>query len=248
MAVMTRRTVSITTADGQSPATLHLPENVPAPAVILYPDAGGAREAIWQMGDRLAALGYVTLVPDVYYREGDWKPFDFSTAFSDPDERARLFAMMGGLTPDRLDADATAFLEFLAAQPEVSGDKVGLTGYCMGGRIALRIAGTHAGRVGAIGSFHGGNLANADDPASPHRVADAITGEVLIAAAEEDASFPPAQAELLAEVLAGAAVRFTMETYPAKHGFAVPDNPTFDESAAERHWRALEDLYGRTLV
>ncbi len=243
---MSRRDVQIPTPDGQCPATLHVPDK-PGPAVIVYPDAGGAREVMREMGDRLAALGYVALVPDVYYREGDWKPFDLATAFGDPEERGRLFATMGTLTPARIDADAGAFLEFLAQQPEVAGGAVGLTGYCMGGRISLRVAAIHAPRVAAVASFHGGNLANADDPNSPHHIADRITGVVLVAAAQEDASFPPGQEQLLAQVLTDAGVRHTIETYPAKHGFAVTDNATYDKAVAERHWRALEELYGAQL-
>lgn len=243
---MSRRDVLITTPDGQCPATLHVPDK-PGPGVVLYPDAGGAREVMREMGDRLAALGYVALVPDVYYREGDWAPFDLSTAFGDPEERARLFSVMGTLTPDRIDADAGVFLDVLIQQPEVTAAKVGLTGYCMGGRISLRVAATHADRVGAAASFHGGNLANAEDPNSPHRLADRITGVVLVAAAEDDASFPPAQAQLLEQVLTDAGVQHTIETYPAKHGYAVTDNATYDEAAAERHWKALEALYGSTL-
>ncbi|MUM19982.1 dienelactone hydrolase family protein [Mycobacterium sp. CBMA271] len=244
---MARREILITTSNGRCPATLHLPDR-PGPGVILYPDAGGAREVMREMGDRLAALGYVALVPDVYYREGDWAPFDLSTAFGDPEERTRLFAVMGTLTPDRIDADAEAFLDALAQQPEVTGDTVGLTGYCMGGRIALRVAATHASRVAAVASFHGGNLANADDPNSPHHLVGRISGVVLVAAAEGDASFPAEQAQLLEEVLTDGGVRHTVETYPAKHGYAVPDNPTYDELAAERHWQALESLYGGALA
>ncbi len=243
---MSRRDVQIPTADGQCPGTLHLPDQ-PGPAVILYPDAGGAREVMREMGDRLATLGYVALVPDVYYREGDWEPFDLATAFGDPQERGRLFATMATLTPERIDADAGAFLDFLGQQVEVTGDTVGLTGYCMGGRISLRVAATHAPRVGAAASFHGGNLAKADDPNSPHHLADRITGAVLVAAAEQDASFPPEQEQLLAQVLTDAGVRHTIETYPARHGFAVTDNATYDEATAERHWQALAELYGSHL-
>lgn len=243
---MPRRDAQIPTPDGLCPATLHLPEQ-PGPAVVLYPDAGGARDVMRAMGDRLASWGYVVLVPDVYYREGNWQPFNMATAFGDPQERGRLFATMGTLTPDRIDADAGSFLDFLADQPEVTGELVGLTGYCMGGRISLRVAATHASRVGAVASFHGGNLARADDLNSPHHLAGRITGVVLIAAAEEDASFPAEQEQLLRQVLTDASVRHTIETYPAKHGFAVTDNPTYDEGAAQRHWKALEDLYGATL-
>ncbi|CQA00907.1 Probable dienelactone hydrolase [Mycobacteroides abscessus] len=95
---MPRRDAQIPTPDGLCPATLHLPDQ-PGPAVVLYPDAGGARDVMRAMGDRLASLGYVVLVPDVYYREGNWKPFDLATAFGDPEERGRLFATMGTLPP-----------------------------------------------------------------------------------------------------------------------------------------------------
>jgi dienelactone hydrolase len=44
-----------------------------------FPDAGGARETFRQMGDRLASMGYVALIPDIYYRAGEWAPFDVAT-------------------------------------------------------------------------------------------------------------------------------------------------------------------------
>jgi carboxymethylenebutenolidase len=48
-------------------------------------------------------------------------------------------------------------------------------------------------------------------------------------------------------VLTDAGVRHTIETYPARHGFAVTDNATYDEATAERHWQALAELYGSHL-
>lgn len=251
---MSRHKVTITTPDGRCPATLHVPQQdqgtsgLSAPGVILYPDAGGVREALAQMADRLAALGYVTLLPDVYYREGHWAPIDINTAFTDPRERVRVRRLMAGLTPERIDSDARSFLDFITARPEVCGDKVGLTGYCMGGRMALRAAGVCPDKVAAVAAIHAGHLADPDDPGSPHLRAGAITAVVLIAAARHDASFPPAQERLLHAVLVQAGVQHTIETYPARHGFAVPDHAAvYDESAAERHWKALEDLFGATL-
>jgi carboxymethylenebutenolidase len=99
----------------------------------MFPDAGGLRDVFRGMGDRMASLGYVTLVPDVYYREGDWAPFDLATAFGDEKERARLFAIMGTLTNERVIADASAYVDFLLGRPEVAGSMIGTTGYCMGG-------------------------------------------------------------------------------------------------------------------
>ena len=245
---MARIDLSVPTEDGQSPATLHLPDgHGPWPAVIMYTDAGGVRETFLSMADRLAGLGYVTLLPDAYYRHGDWRPFDMRTAFSDPDERARLMSMVHSVTPEHLVTDAGAYLEFLAGRPEVAGTGVGTTGYCMGGRESLLTAGHHPERVAAAASFHGGRLAAADDPDSPYLLADRIRATVYVAAAENDASCPPEQLERLEKSLAEAGVAHTVETYPAAHGFAVPDNPTHDPAAEQRHLSALERLYGAAL-
>jgi carboxymethylenebutenolidase len=53
----------------------------------------------------------------------------------------------------------------------------------------------------------------------------------------------PGQAELLASALTASGVDYSLEFYPARHGFAVPDNPTYDAAAAARHWEALHQLY-----
>jgi carboxymethylenebutenolidase len=245
---MPRENVVITTQDGECAATLHTPsEGDRHPAVLMYPDAIGARETFSEMGDRLAALGYTVLVPDIYYRDAPWAPFDPATVFSDPKERARLGSLARQLTTERVIADAGAYLDFLLARPEASGSAAGTTGYCMGGKLSLLAAAHHADRVAAAASFHGGNLAAEDDPDSPYRVADRIRAAVLIAAAENDRSFPAEQYERLEKALTEAGVRHTMAVYPAKHGFSVPDNDTYDEPAAERHWQALENLYDEAL-
>ncbi len=155
---------SITTPDGPCPVTLAIPDGAgPWPAVVMYPDAGGARPAFREMAQRLASLGYVVLVPDVYYRYGDWAPFEMRTAFSDAAERNRLFAMMKSITPEVMEADARAFFDYLAARPEVRGQRFGTTGYCMGGRTSLMVAGRVPDRVAAAMSFHGGGLVSDDD-------------------------------------------------------------------------------------
>jgi carboxymethylenebutenolidase len=195
------------------------------------------------MGDRLAGMGYVALVPDIYYRAGEWAPFDIATVFTDKEERSRLGALMGELTSERIVADSGAYIDFLLERLEVTGAGVGTTGYCAGGRMSMIAAGVHGGKVAAAASFHGGRIAVADDPDSPHLRADRITARVYVAGAQDDDSFTPEQAELLESALTEAGVEHTVEIYPAHHGFAVPDNPTFDETAEARHWDALTTLY-----
>jgi len=243
---MTALDVTIPTPDGTCQASLHVPATTPAPAVIIYPDAGGARQTFREMGDRMASLGYVALVPDVYYRNPGWEPFDMATVFTDDDQRRRLFSIMKGLTADMSVSDAGAFLDFLGSRAEVKPGGVGTTGYCMGGRISLTVAGHHD-RITAAAAFHGGNLAADGDPASPHLLAGSLKATVFVGGAEKDASFPEEQKERLQAAYDAAGITSTIETYPALHGYAVPDNPTYDEAAAERHWKAMEQLYGSVL-
>lgn len=245
---MTQRSVQIATADGTSGASLHVPNGPgPWPAVIMYPDAGGLRDTFRDMGERLAGFGYVTLVPDFYYRSGEFAPFDIGIAFSDPDERERLMGLVGSVTAELAVRDARAYVDFLASLPETAGKGVGTTGYCMGGRLSLIVAGRLGELVAAAASFHGGNIASATDPDSPHLLAGAMTAAVYVAGATDDESFPSEQRDRLESALSAAGLRHTIETYPAAHGFAVPDNPTYDPAAAQRHWDALSSLFGTSL-
>ena len=241
---MRRLDVQVPAPDGRSNGTLHVPDGTgPWPGVLVFPDAGGARETFRQMGDRLASLGYVALIPDIYYRAGEWAPFDMATAFTDKQERARLGSLMSVLTNDRIIADAGAYSDFLLARPEVTGSAIGTTGYCLGGRMSMIAAAGLGATIAAAASFHGGRLAVDGDPSSPHLSADRITATVYVAGAQDDGSFTAEQAGMLDSALTDAGVEHTVEFYPAQHGFAVPDNPTYDTQADARHWDALRELY-----
>jgi carboxymethylenebutenolidase len=117
----------------------------------------------------------------------------------------------------------------------------------MGGRLSLTVAGQLGERIGAAASFHGGRLAVADDPQSPHHLAADVRAVVYVGGAENDPSFDADQAALLHEAYRAAGVEHTIEHYVAAHGFAVPDNPTYDEAAADRHWKAMSTLFGSAL-
>jgi carboxymethylenebutenolidase len=245
---VTQRSVEIETEDGTCPAALSIPSGGGQwPAVIMFPDAGGMRDTMRQMGERLSALGYVVLVPDFYYRNGPYEPVDMRTAFANKETAERIMGMMRGYTADLVVRDAGAFVEYLGSIPEKGPKGVGTTGYCMGGRLSLIAAANLGESIAAAASFHGGNLANADDPDSPHQKAEGIKATVYVAGAIEDQSFTDEQKDLLEKSLNGAGVAHTIETYPAHHGFAVPDNASYDADAAERHWKATEQFFGSVL-
>src|ERR1700761_949404 len=135
-------TDTITTADGACPVRFFTPEGQgPVPGVVMIPDAGGVRQTFFDMAATLADSGYAVLLPDVYYRQGDWAPFDMKSAFEDGDERKRLMSFVGSITPEDWASDAAAYFDYLESRPEASGTKFGITGYCMGGRASLIVAG-----------------------------------------------------------------------------------------------------------
>lgn len=240
--------ITDTIIDGSCTVQLFTPEGPgPWPGVVMYPDAGGVRATFHDMAAHLAGFGYAVLLPDVYYRYGRWAPFDMSTAFGDAAERNRLFGMLRSVTPEFMTVDAVAFFDYLASRPEVRGDRFGTTGYCMGGRTSLVVAGAVPERVAAAASFHGGGLAT-DQPDSPHLLAGQITAEIYVGGAAKDPSFTAEQADMLGEALTAAGVTHTIETYPAAHGFAVPDNPPYDADADARHWAATKELFNAALA
>ncbi len=243
-----RGELEIKTADGAARATIHRGGAGPLPAVLMYPDAYGPRPALHDMADRLAGLGYLVLLPDIFYRAGDYRPFDKATVWSDPPERERLQKLIGSLTAERVRSDAAAYLDAVAAQRDVRGDRIGVTGYCMGGRLSYLTAALHPDRVRAAASFHGGGLVT-DAPDSPHRLAGRVKASLYLAVADEDRGCTPEHQGALAAALGAAHVAYRIELYPGKkHGFAVTDHPgAFDADAQARHFRRLESFFGETL-
>jgi len=246
---MPRLDVSVPTPDGTCPAALFTPAESggPWPGVIFLMDAPGVRPALWEMGARLADAGYAVLLPDLFYRFGPSEPVPPATLFSDPDLRAAVMQKVGSLTRESKLRDAQAFVDFLAQRPEVNTERLGITGYCMGGNFALTAAGGLPGTFAAVGSFHGGRLAT-DAPDSPHLFVANISGRVYVGGAIEDDGFTEADKEKLDAALTAANVEHIVEFYPARHGWAVPDMPVFDPAAAERHWDATFKLFNETLA
>ncbi len=242
---MARKDIEIKTADGTARAGLFQTENGARAGVILYMDAFGPRPALDGMAERLASEGYMVLVPDLFYRNAPYGPFDAATAFAQEDSKAALMALLSGTTQEMTVRDSGAFLEALAK--EGAGGPVGTVGYCMGGARALNAAVRYGDRIMAAASFHGGNLAG-DAPDSPHRHAAGIKARVYVGSAGVDRSFPPEQSARLAQALRTAEVDHIIENYVGmNHGWCVPDHTAFDAAGAERHWKRLAGFFGETL-
>jgi carboxymethylenebutenolidase len=247
---MSRQDVTIPMPGGEARAYVFTPGQGqgPWPTVLFYMDGPGIRPGLFEMGERLAAHGYYVLLPDMFWRLGPYPPMDPSRLLSDPELRKELFSkFLGSTDAERSMADTQVFLDWLDKQPMARADKVGVTGYCMGARMALRAAGTFPDRVAAAGCFHGSRMAS-DDADSPHVLASRIKAKVLVAGGDEDEGFDDAQCERLARVLKEAGVRSEVTIYRgAKHGYAPPDMPVYDREASERHWRELLALFDEAL-
>lgn len=240
--------LQIRTPDGVADAWAYRPEGAaPAPAVLFCPDAGGVRPIKHEMAARLAGLGYFVLLPNVFYRSGEYAPFDMKTVFSDPEERARIMALVKSLGGGAGLRDAGAYLDAIAAHPGARPGKAGVVGYCMGGRLAFAVAGAYPDRIAAAAGFHAGHIVTGE-PDSPHLAADKIKAELYFGVADEDGSCTPEHQGILASTLGAAHVAYQIELYRgARHGFAVPDMPVYDEVAAERHWARLASLFAAAL-
>jgi len=245
---MTTKQIKLLTPEGAGRAFVFTPPGLgPWPAVIVFMDGPAIRPTLLALGERLASHGYYVLLPDMFWRYGPYEAINFSD-FADDDARRAWFAkMMASTDPEKAMRDTGAALYHLSREKQVSGTKVGVTGYCMGAGFALRAAAAFPDQVAAAGSFHGGRLAT-DAPDSPHLLASKIKAKVLVAGADEDAGFPPEQADRLREALNAAGVDNVVTVYEgARHGYVMPDLPAYDANAAERHWRELLALFDETL-
>ena len=242
--------VSIPTPEGDARAFVFTPDagDGPWPAAILFMDAPAIRPAMFEMGERLAQAGYYVLLPDMFWRAGPYPPLDIVKALAGDPEMGALFAKLRASTDAaRQMADTGAYLDWLKTQPKAKADKVGVTGYCMGGGIALRAAGTFPDRIAVAASFHGGNQAT-DAADSPHLLAPRMKAKILVAGADDDRGFDEAQCARLDAALKAAGLDAQVSIWKgARHGWVPTDMPVYNKDAAERHWRELVALFDGVL-
>lgn len=240
--------VEIKTPDGTADAALFYPEGTGSwPGVLMWPDIMTLRPVFREMGKRLAAEGYVVLVPNLYYRGGKAPEAGFN--FSTPEGREKITPLRAQLNDAGIDRDAVAFMGFLDAQPQTNkAKKAGVQGYCMGGPFAFRTAAAVPARIGAVATFHGGGLVSTQ-PSSPHLLIPKTRAEYLICVAANDDQRSPDDKTKLKAALDAAGRPNKVEVYAgANHGWTVPGGGAYNEAQAEKAWAELLALYKRALV
>ena len=104
--------------------------------VLVWTGYSWAQAGVSRDGQRLAAEGYVVLVPNPFYRNAKAPVVDGSFDFSKPEDRAKVMPMAAALTADANISDAKSYVAFLDAQPQTNKKKkMGVQGYCMGGPL-----------------------------------------------------------------------------------------------------------------
>ncbi len=246
-----RMRVDIETPDGTAEAWLATPgDGGTHPGVLVLMDAIGLRPRIHDMADRIASWGYVVLAPNVFYREGTTAETSPDGQLDTDEKRAAFFAAAmprtQRLTPEQALPDIAAYLDALTDRPDVTAP-VGVVGYCMGARLAVRAACAHPDVVAACAGFHGGGLAT-DAPDSPHLGLRHAQARFVFGHADHDRSMDAAAVARLHDALDTAGLDAVNEVYAgARHGYTMADTAVFDEAATERHFAELQELLDDSL-
>jgi carboxymethylenebutenolidase len=243
--------LDIPVPDGTAEAYVARSESGGGPGVLFFMDAIGIRPQIASMCDRIAGWGYVVLAPNVFYRDGDVATIAPTGDLRQPEARQAVMetAMprVRALTSDLSVPDIAAYVAALRGLDGVGDGPIGVTGYCMGARLAVRAANAHSDLVAACGGFHGGGLVT-DDADSPHLGLVDARAEFVFGHADNDRSMQPDAVEALGKALAEHGLTAANEIYPdAPHGYTMADTLNYQEAGAERHFTELQALLARTL-
>jgi carboxymethylenebutenolidase len=126
----------------QGEGFLAVPESGSGPGVLVIQEWWGLNDQIKGVAERLATEGFVALAPDLYR----------GAHATEPDEAAKI---MMSLNLERATKDLSGAVDFLAAHDAVTGDGIGVIGFCMGGGVALWLATLRPDQVKAAVPFYG---------------------------------------------------------------------------------------------
>jgi carboxymethylenebutenolidase len=209
-----------TTASGY----LALPEGGTGPGLLVIQEWWGLSQSLKDVCDRLAAAGFVALAPDLYHGE-----------LADPEhqEMDKAAELMTALPPDRAGRDMSGAVDFLLGHDAVTGDGVGVVGFCMGGMLSFLIAANRGDAVKAVVPFYGFPSGDGEPDWS------GLTAVVRGHMAENDDFFGPEAAHALEAKLQGLGKDVTLAVHAGTgHAFMGPHNAlgTRDEALAEQLW------------
>lgn len=229
---MTGRYIQIEATDGSGSFSgyLALPRSGSGPGLVIAQEIFGINHTMREVADYYAEEGYVALVPDLFWRQ---QP-DVELGYSEADWQ-RAFGFYQGFDEARGMEDMQASISALRARPEVSGAKVGVLGFCLGGKLAY-LAACRTDADVSVGYYGVGIEAALDE-------ADQIKRPLTLHIAELDKFCPPEARERIVQALRDRP-GVTLHVYPGvDHAFARAGGEHFHKpSALMAHERSIAAL------
>ncbi len=209
----------------------------PHPAVVIAFHVGGLDDFDRKMADQLAEAGFVAVVPDLFHR--------FSKEVMDGPRLDRL----GHLKDADIIADMNAAVDFLTANSAIDNDRIGVTGFCMGGRISWLMAASNQIFKCTV-PFYGGNIMGNWGPGdTPFSMANNINCPMLFHFGAEDGNPSVADRDTFDAELKRLGKDFEFHTYDgAGHAFMDHTNPDrYHEASAAAAWPRTIDFFNNHL-
>ena len=217
--------LNLNTSRGATTAHVAHPEKDTAAAVILIQEWWGINDHIRDIAGRYAKEGYICVAPDLYRGK----------LAKDSTEAAKL--MQGLAIDDGLETIRQAIVETKRVH---NAQKIGITGYCMGGTFALRAA-CEISEIAAAAPFYG------DIPAED--VLKRLKVPTLFIAGKRDAWINPNKVSGLIEAARKYDLPVEAVSYDADHAFFNDTRPeVYDAEAASDAWRRVLDLFRKRLT
>jgi len=226
--------IDVPAGAGAMPAFLARPAGTAAaPAVIVIQEAFGLNAHIKDVARRVAAEGYVALAPDMFWRGGKGREAGY-------DELPKALQLMGELRDDTIVADVGSAVAYLQQQAFVRRDRIGITGFCMGGRVSYLTACELGGRITAAVPFYGGGI--------PIDRTAKLTVPVLAFFGDEDPFIPMDQVRALEAEAKKQGKAVQVVVYPkAPHGFFCNERDSYRPDAAKDAWEKLKTFFAKHL-
>ena len=222
--------VNVSALDGAMKGLLARPATGKHPAVIVVMEAFGLNDHIQGVAKRIAAEGYVALAPDMYYRE--------KGAVAGYDNLPEAIRLMTTLSDDKIVADLAAVIDFLRKQDFVRADRIGIMGFCMGGRIAFLAACRNTG-LKAAAPFYGGGIGGLLSHA------DTLSCPTLLFFGDQDPFIPNEEVERIRSTLHTLGKPAEVKVYAgAPHGFFCNERDAYRPDAAKDAWERLLEFFG----
>lgn len=203
------------------------------PAVIVIQEIFGVNRNTQDIAQRFRDDGYVTAAPDLFYRGGRLVQVAYADA-------QRGMGLRQGIPDDGLVKDLQAVVDYLKSRPDVQGDRIAITGYCFGGRVAF-LAAMRVKGIGAAAVHYGGGVARVPNapPGTPTLLDSAkdVACPIIGLFGNTDQNPSPEDVNKMEAELKRLGKTFEPHRYDgAGHGFMCDDRQSYNAPAAQDAW------------